>query len=115
MNGSLHSQSSNSSTYYMVFTMHIVLHIGGVPTLRPCKESFLSIHATKYLDIHSFIISRLLFLISEALAPLETLSLVRCRLAAVVLRPSRPNKGKWTYVIYDDLKAARLQPAAAHA
>ena len=25
-----------------------------------------------------------------------------------------PTKGRWTYVIYDDLKAARLEPAAAH-
>ena len=36
------------------------------------------------------------------------------QLTTVVLRPARPNKGRRTYVIYDDLKAARLEPAAAH-
>ena len=25
-----------------------------------------------------------------------------------------PTKGRWTYVIYDDLKVARLEPMAAH-
>ena len=34
--------------------------------------------------------------------------------ATIVLRPARPYKGRQTYVIYDNLKAARLEPVAAH-
>ena len=36
------------------------------------------------------------------------------QLATVVLQPARPYKGRRTYVIYDDLKAARLEPVATH-
>ena len=36
------------------------------------------------------------------------------QLATVILRPARPYNGRQTYVIYNDLKAARLEPAAAH-
>ena len=36
------------------------------------------------------------------------------QLATVVLQLARPYKGRRTYVIYDDLKAARLEPVAAH-
>ena len=34
--------------------------------------------------------------------------------ATVILQPARPYKGRWTYVIYDNLKVARLEPAATH-
>ena len=36
------------------------------------------------------------------------------QLATVVLQLARPYKGRRTYGIYDDLKAARLEPTAAH-
>ena len=34
--------------------------------------------------------------------------------ATIVLQPARFYKGRQTYVIYNDLKVARLEPTAAH-